>query len=126
MTPETVSAIQKALEPIAAKIGQGAQFGWETVVYQQYLSGLTHLMVAGFSSIAVVIGIVMIVTAVRMPKTKNWQDDTVFTDAAASMLLAGICLQMAWVVVIGTLSQGILMMLNPAYYALDFFIHLAK
>ncbi len=31
MSPETVDKLKEVFTPIAAKIGEGAQFGWEVV-----------------------------------------------------------------------------------------------
>lgn len=59
MSPETINAIKDALAPIAAKIGQGAIYGWDVVVRQQYITAVEGLGLAVLSLIGLVlVGIV--------------------------------------------------------------------
>lgn len=114
MNPETIKAISDALAPIAEKIGQGAQFGWEVVVRQQLIEGiqsLAELLVAVPLLIAFVI-LLRKYLKMKYESGKCW----IFG------MLSILCL--LWVLF--DLESGIGHLLNPNYYALQFFIDLAK
>ena len=50
MNEQTIEAIKSAFAPVAEKIGQGASYGWEVVLRQQYVYAILGLvgMIAGF------------------------------------------------------------------------------
>lgn len=47
MNENTVAQIQEALQPVAAKIGEGAEYSWELLVWGQFAEGVANLAVAG-------------------------------------------------------------------------------
>lgn len=110
MSPETVIAIQQALAPIAEKIGQGAAFGWEVVVRQQYFEGLSSLI---WSLPVAIIALVLWFTSFKFAKDTDGASLWVIVPALVFTVFA-FCL----------LDNGVLHLLNPSYYALQFFIDL--
>jgi hypothetical protein len=125
MTPQTIEAIQNALQPIAEKIGQGAQFGWETVVRQQYIEGQTGLIIG---TITLILSLVTIAATIIVSHVYEKQADSFdkgngyfFAFATSAFILVlNAALVVPWI------YDSILKLSNPAYYALAFFIHLTK
>lgn len=123
MSPETVDAIQKALQPVADKIGQGAQFGWEVVLRQQMVDAIGCFLFAFAGFILIGLGIALYVYYRKINKgVESWYNRRLdeAPTLSAAMSFAGA------VVMFTGLYGGIARLINPAYYALDFFIHLAK
>ncbi len=124
MNPETIASIQAALAPIAAKIGQGAEYGWTTVVKQQYVYGVSDFIWAGLCA---VIAITMLVV---MTKTWKWAHEAGYSGDKEGYAIGFIFSTIAFVAfatfTFGWISDGVMHILNPDYFALDFFIHLAK
>lgn len=119
MDPATISAIQKALAPVADKIGQGAQYGWQVVMTQQYVTAIGDFIFAGVCLLVFLAGIGFAITAIKY-KQKNDYDDSKIPLACVAIILIGLGL------VLGPLAlyDGIAHLINPAYYALQFFINL--
>lgn len=121
MSPETVDAIQKALAPIAEKIGQGASFGWEVVVRQQYVEGLTGVIFGSAIILCITISIILAWVWSIKYATRNRDTDIYMIPLMMSVFgLIGVSLIGSW------FYFSLLQLINPAYYALDFFIHLTK
>ncbi|MDE2102080.1 MAG: hypothetical protein KGL39_32845 [Patescibacteria group bacterium] len=122
MTPETVTAIQTVLAPVAEKIGQGAQFGWETVVRQQYVEATEGALDAIGFTIALV---VIIVVALKLWKKL---DDSCDGEIGQTLLivLGGLAAFLMLCGVVDGIETAITHLLNPDYYALQFFIGLVK
>lgn len=119
MTPETIQKIKEIMAPVAEKIGQGAEFGWVTVLRQQY----TYAWLAVFF---VIIGVVVLVVS-NIVGIKIFKRHTQYSDARFG---AGVLIVLGSVsgcvsIVLGSIV-AITHFLNPAFYALDFFIGLAK
>jgi hypothetical protein len=112
MNTETVDAIKDALVPIAAKIGQGAEFGWSVVVKQQFVEGISYLVWAGPIAL---LAIVCWWFALKYAKE---------TDGTSLFLIVPALILTIWAFT--NIDEGVLHLLNPEYYALDFFIHLTK
>lgn len=123
MNPETISAIQSALAPIAEKIGQGAQYGWEIVVRQQYIIGITDFVIAGVMALGV-IGLVCWAFALNAGAKKASPRDQ--EGYFIGIMLAVFSSMFLCVFLTGFLVDGVKHTLSPEYYALDFFIHLVK
>lgn len=120
---ETVDAIQAALAPVAEKIGQGAAYVWTTVVTQQYVIGISYLIWAGATAIGGTAAFFLCRKFWRMHKPqKSYMDDADRFDVAA--VICGALAVALPVVSIICLSQGVMHLINPGYYALEFFIRL--
>lgn len=126
LTPETVTAIQTALTPLAEKIGQGASYGWEVVVRQQYVEGIMGL--AGFGLFAV-----MLVIALVMLSLVPWEEKTSEVKPREWIFTISSCV-LGFISVMGFLFSLIHLfagnvigkLLNPEFYALQFFMGLIK
>lgn len=115
MNAETIHAIQEALAPIAEKIGQGAEFGWEAVVRQQYIEGIAGLGLSVASLLIVILCVYYMAPYAR----EDWVNDTgIFAFLVAIIAIPSIVLLGGWAYV------ALLKLLNPTYYALQFFISL--
>lgn len=117
MNKETIEAIQVALAPVAEKIGQGAAYGWEVVVRQQYVEGITSLIIAGIALIVFIAAMF----ALRYQFTKA--DSYDFPFAGFFGIFGGI---MSFAIGTSSLVIGVQKLLNPEYYALQFFITLGQ
>lgn len=118
MNQETINAIQQALTPIAEKIGQTTQYGWEIVVRQQYVLGVIGI----FWSI---IGLILLVVSFLTWKWAigYWKS---YYDDESIMILPFFLALLALVPTMAGALFAITHFLNPEYYALQFFISLGK
>ena len=113
-TIQTIDKLKEVFQPIADKIGQGAQFGWEVVLRQQYIEAFMGLF---YGLIAVGALTVSFFWARKIMKESwdeiSWIPFSIWT--------------LAWIVLglIG-LETFIGHILNPQYYAIEFFIGLVK
>ena len=114
MTPETVKAVADAFAPVAQKIGEGAQYGWQVVLWQQQLNGVADML---WAVAPLLVAIASVYGGIKAFKSRDedWVGLGVF-----AWFIAAIAL-----VVCGNLVfDGVTHFLNPAYYALQFFISL--
>lgn len=51
MNENTISQIQEALAPVAAKIGEGAEYGWEMLVWGKFAEGLVSVILGTFAMV---------------------------------------------------------------------------
>lgn len=117
MNEQTINAIQKALAPVAEKIGQGAQYGWDVVVRQQYISGMSEFIWSALVFVAV-IGVTS-VTVHFFKRVSRGEDEE--TGLMIFLMLSSLLLMILFGCVLQVAIQHVM---NPAYYALNFFIHL--
>jgi hypothetical protein len=123
MDPEIINKLQEVFAPVAAKIGEGAAYGWEIVVRQQFVEGIIALLL--FLAAVLLVG-----TAVTLALIIDWDNDTNSKESvkAVFMVISGIC---GFFVSFMSLLElfvggGIGKLINPEYYALEFFITLGK
>lgn len=122
---DTIDAIQQALAPVADKIGQGAAYVWTTVVTQQYVYGVSYCIWAGASALAAVAMFFLSRHAFKLNKsTASYEGESTGWDVAG--VLAGILCMVLPVVSVICVTQGVMHLINPGYYALEFFITLGK
>lgn len=121
MNTETIKQISAVFQPVAEKIGQGAQYGWEVVLKQQYVYGIENLVAAISGIILAIITTNLVIKSIK--KANGDPDSPWFACAVGGGLLGAIII--ISMIGIGT-TQAIGHLINPAYYALDFFIQLAK
>ena len=115
MNQEIIKQIQDIFTPIAEKIGQGAGFGWEVVLKQQYIDGFLFLF---FGVIGLVVFISLLIYIIKAKDKDSWYEDAIFGAIIILILLF----------VFGSLFSviGIKHLFNPEYYAIEFFINLVK
>lgn len=106
MNPETIDKLKEVFTPIAQKIGEGTQFGWEAVLKQQEIIGITWLVVAIICFVAV---------AIFMWKMTRSDGDGATWGFFFSLV------GFVW-----SLFGGLPLVLNPEFYAIKFFLYLIK
>lgn len=121
MIPETINQVKELLAPIALKIGQTAEWGWGVVLKQQYV-------VAVLGIAQVIMGLILAYIVYVVTKLM-WQLQSKDEDSAWGIL--GVFLPLLGIIFVSVLIVGggydaITHFINPDYYAIDFFIHLAK
>lgn len=119
MNTETIAAIQKALAPVAEKIGQGAQYGWDVVLAQQKVTAIGDFI---FAAAAVVVMLICAWWALAC--WKKHVDDRHGDWIIGVVMLTTVCF--ACFALMGlALYDGSAHLINPSYYALKFFVGLA-
>lgn len=111
MNQELITQIQTALAPVAEKIGQGATFGWETVMRQQIAYGVADLFVSA-------VALVGFIASLKLWKLVKEDDDLYPLAIFASLFSVPIFL------IFGI--EGIFRLVNPNYYAIEFFMDLVQ
>jgi len=119
-TIQTIDKLKEVFEPIAEKIGQGAQFGWEVVMKQQYIVAVSDFIVLACCVVAIFIAKWLITQGQKSREDSRWNNYEFW-------YFGGIILLIVSAVLIPLcLYDGIAHLINPEYYALDFFINLAR
>lgn len=111
-----IEQLKPLFDKVAEKIGQGAEFGWEVVVRQQYVEGVAHL-VNSFIVFLVFFAGGYLFYRLRKSIIEHTQ--------GVAFMLALVLIPLfllGW----NELIEGIKHLLNPSFYALDFFIQLVK
>ena|SRR3990167_6807207 len=112
-TIETINKLKEVFAPVAEKIGQGAQYGWEIVLKQQYLEAFV-------SSIEFLICIPALVVSYF------WAKKIIKEDWDAISWVPFSIWTVAWIMLsIFSLETAIAHFLNPEFYAIEFFLNLA-
>ena len=115
MNPEVIDKIKEVMAPVADKIGQGAEFGWEVVMRQQYV----YAVEGAFYAILGFVGCIVVWKFVRGVYIRGRWDDAAIM---VSVFGGGLSI-IAFLV--GS-EVAISRFINPSYYALQFFIGLVK
>lgn len=121
MSDNTITKLQQIFAPIAAKIGQGAQYGWDVVMRQQTVYAWEGLLAA-------VVGVILgIAIAVFVPFAYKKEQKDGYGGWEIAMIISLIFGGSGSLLLIsfGTIT-AITHFLNPAYYAIDFFIRLTS
>ncbi len=121
MNPETINAIKEALAPVADKIGQGAEYGWIVVLKQQYVVAVGNFIMSAVGLLLLVGAIFAAKHAYKRMTTPEDRYDMEFPVAPFLTILLGIP---GALMLFGGLYDGIAHLINPDYYALEFFIGL--
>jgi len=111
-----IEELKPFMAEVASKIGEGAEFGWEVVIKQQYV-------VAALSLAWVLISLVGIYACWKIGK-KIYKDSNQYNKGSAFfMFFPAIIIFM----ILGfNFDTAITHFINPEYYALEFFINLVK
>lgn len=116
MNEQTLEKLKEIFTPIASKIGQTADFGWEVVMRQQYVVSIQGLLLG-------LLGIAFFLVAYWCAKNaKKWDVNynPIGYIGASCFGTAGMFL------VLFGLDQFITHILNPQFYAIEFFMNLVK
>lgn len=128
MTPETIDAIKGAMLPIAEKIGQTAEWGWIVVLKQQYV-------IAAQMGIAVVFFLALSSALAYWagkwsfmipPESKDWVEADRRKNRIAVIVLSSFGSFMSLAIAMAILGGATGRLINPDYYALQFFIQLVS
>lgn len=131
ISSSTIDAIQKAMAPIAAAIGQGATGAWAIVVRQQYAEGFTGLIFSCILlAIPVIFCLVMWISAIKYDKreAKRHEDGAKPYDKDVMSMLIGTAIfgtiTTVFIAVFMSLwiYTSVLKLMNPDYYALQFMV----
>lgn len=119
MTPENIEAIKNALAPVADKIGQGAEYGWDVLVAGQFAEGVVK---TGFGASLLLAAIVtLVLVCIDFKKHRN---DTDFDGFGHVMIGGAILVPLA--ISYGLLYDGLIAVMSPEYAALKFLISLGN
>ena len=118
MNPETINKLQEVFKPVAEKIGQGAQFGYEVVLRQQYIIGVQLVIGAVLGLIALSVGL-WALKKFYEKELDEYDEDMYGMRAFFGIFLGGL-------VFVVCLFDSIGYLLNPHFYAIQFFMNLVK
>lgn len=121
MTPDTINAVKEALLPVAEKMGQGAEYGWEIIVKGQIAEGWAML----FLGIITSIGAVIFALSIR----KFALHFNEVSDGASIVLGAvfGTVFTLGMLAIaVDNIYNGLFHLLAPEYKALEFLLSLTK
>ena len=110
------------LERVSLKVGEGAEYAWATVVKQQYTIGVSDLI---WASLFIVVGITLATFAILCGKQANSHRHDVDT-YFGGMIAFGLFAILSTVIGFGFLTSGVMHIINPDYYAIEFFVNLVK
>lgn len=118
-----IEELKPVFAQVAEKIGQGAEFGWGVVLKQQYVYAISNLIGSVLALISLIVGIILVRYGLKLQSQKvDWYktdgDDFIFS--GGGLIIGGLS---AFIL---TLMHGIAYLINPEYYALQFFISLVK
>lgn len=116
MNESTINQLKEIFTPVAEKIGQGAEFGWEVVIQQQYV-------IAWLGVFWAVLGLGMLAGGIYLARRAT-HADWVYGNGWAMPSVMLILFSLT-PVVIGSIV-AITHFLNPAFYALQFLINSVK
>lgn len=119
------SDLKALLAGVSEKIGEGAGFAWEIVVHQQFAIGITKLIWASLFLIPIIcLAIITYQCGKQAVKSKHDADEAQGWICVMFLLLAiiGGLLIGAF----GFIQDGVLHVLNPQYYAIEFFVNAVK
>lgn len=119
-TTETINQLKEVFAPVAAKIGVGAQYGWEVVVRQQYVEAFG-------SFLQFLMGVVTAYVTYRIVKygmnELKQDDDSLWVVGIWVLGIGGALLSL---VLMSGLYDAIAHVINPQFYAIEFFLDLVK
>lgn len=116
MTPENINTIKDALAPVADKIGQGAEYGWETLVMGQFAEGVAMLIICTLMFICAAI---LARVSYKMYQTYEEYDMPTF---------AFLLIPIVFLILFGFIEayEALIQVIAPEYAALKFLISLGR
>ena len=110
----TIEQLKPLFTQMAEKIGQGAEFGWEVILKQQIAYGV---ICAIFTVIFLIAGIALIIYSIKSNDSIEENDLETVMVFTYLFIFGGFFI---------FCIQGILRLLNPEYYTLQFFMNLVQ
>lgn len=120
MTPETIESIKQTLAPVAEKLGQGAEYGWEVLVWGQFAEGVANLVITAVLVITSVILFKKAFSILKENETLGYHDRS---ELHIPMLIVGSILS---IISILALYDGVIGTIAPEYAAIKFLISAGK
>lgn len=123
MNTEIIDKLKEVMTPIAEKIGEGAEFGWITVLKQQYVEATIGL----FFAMLGIVGMIIVYKVTRKfwnTIESNYSFKKYENDGIVVFAVLGIFFSI-FAFIVGSIS-AITHFINPEYYAIEFFINLVK
>ena len=114
--------IFKRLDVLADKLGVAAGHLWAVLVRQALATAVADLVTAFLSAIGLVIAIKIFLYGWRRGEEDDWHDGSNFFLS----LVSGIGIVLALSGVFAYLSEGIMYLANPEYFALQQILNLFK
>jgi hypothetical protein len=118
MNENTIEQIKLALQPIAEKIGEGAEFGWEVIIRQQYVNAI-------MGGVWFVVSLLMIGLGVWLFK-KLYKKDANYNENDLLWVVSGVLFPILLLIAATSFETLITRLLNPAYYAIEFLLTIIK
>ena len=115
---QVIDKLTPMFQSVADKIGQGAGFGWEVVMRQQY--------VVAIGSFILFVGLGIVSGLLTWGAIASWKEAKKDVDVVAPAIFVSFLAILGYTISFVALYQGLAHLINPSYYALDFFINLVK
>lgn len=123
MNEDIIVKLQEVFTPIAAKIGEGAEFGWEVIMKQQYVVAILGVVQFMFG-VLLAIGTY---SFVRYAIKRNKDNRGYYNDwTAVGIVVSTFGGVFAITSIMCGFYDAITHFINPEYYAIEFFINLVK
>ena len=135
---DILQIVADMVTPMSRAIGNGAQYGWDIVVRQQYAIGIVLIVTAILSAIEAYVGYRVIKWAQAQPReNKEVVEHAGYSNEKRHVVFAtqrkyvwamffGYLSQVNWIIAKVALVSGILYMYNPEFFAIQFFVSLIK
>lgn len=128
---QVVDKLTPMFQAVAEKIGEGAGFGWKVVYTQQIAYGIKDAIQC---AIELIILIVLIIASVKLTKIGNkkcLESKMEYDSGWLSLIIIPNLVLFVYLIIFSLdfftrLGSAILHLINPSYYALEFFINLVK
>jgi len=112
MNQEIIDQLKGIFTPVAEKIGQGAEFGYEVVIRQQIAYSIVAVLFA-------IMGFIGLIVFYKIVKSGRREEHVIVP--SYMLLLPAAAISFVW----GSI-YAILHLINPHYYAIQFFINLVR
>ena len=119
-TVETLDKLKEVFTPVAEKIGQSAQYGWDVVIQQQYVYAYLGVFWA-------IVGLIVTCTSIWLINHLSKEGNSMDAELGAALLAMSICaIVLGLIMLIAGSITSITHFLNPPYYAIQFFLNLVS
>lgn len=108
------------MTPVSEKIGEGAEYGWEILVWGQFAEGLAGLIVGIILSI---IAIMMIKGGIKILKENKGQHDWGKSEVYIVLLIIGT---ISAIIGLTIISCSLIAVIAPGYAAVKFLLTVAS
>lgn len=122
MNPETIQSIKDALAPVAEKIGQGAEYGWTTLVWGQFAEGVASLICVAVA-LSIFIALNIATHRIIIKAGLDYSDRTfahvahLLIGSFVGAIVIGVSLDVAY--------DAVIQVVAPEYSAIKFLLSLA-